>query len=122
MRGPPIESGTVKSYQDWSITAFADGQVNRSGGSWDERDHCRFVAFADDPQGPVAAVEAKIIDVRVACFAVPQPVQAEQDCQSSVLTVDAFGGEQEPSEFGAVESVALVGWTLGRRTYWAGLA
>ena len=70
VRGASIESGTVTSNQDWSVTAFADGQVNGPGGSRDERDYGRFVALADDPQCPVAAVESKIIDVGVACFAV----------------------------------------------------
>ena len=113
VRSAPIESGTVASHQDWLVTAFADGQVNGPGGSRDERDHRRLVALTGDPKGPVTAVEAKIINVGVACLADPEPVQAEQDCQSSMLTVDTFGREQEPSKFGAVEPVALGGMNFG---------
>ena len=85
----------------------ADGQVNRSGSSWDERDYGWFVALAGDRQGPVTAVKAKIIEVGVACLADPEPVHAKQDCQRGVLTVNAFRGEQEQSEFGADEPVTL---------------
>ena len=49
VRGAPIESGTITAYQDWSITPFADGQVNGPRGSRDERDYGWFVALADDP-------------------------------------------------------------------------
>ena len=71
VRGTPVESGAVTTRQDWSITPFTDGQVNGPGGTRDERDHRRLVALTDDPQRPVTSVKAKIIDVRVACFADP---------------------------------------------------
>ena len=74
VRGAPVESGTFTTYQDWSIASFSDGQVDVPGGSSDERDHRRLVAFADDAQCPVASVEAKVIDVGVACFADAKPV------------------------------------------------
>ena len=38
VRSTPIETGTVTTHQDWSIASLTDGQVNRPGGSWDERD------------------------------------------------------------------------------------
>ena len=34
----------------------------------------------------------------------------------------ALRGEQERGQLGAVQARALDGWTLGRRTYWAGFA
>ena len=113
MRSTPIKPGTVTTHQDWPITALTDSQIDGPCGTRDERDHRRLVALADDPQCPVTAVEAKIIDVRVACLADPEPVQTKQDRQSSVLTDNAFGSEQEPSKFGAVEPVALSGMNFG---------
>ena len=38
VRSTPVESGAVTSYQDWSLAAFADGQVHGPGGSWDEEE------------------------------------------------------------------------------------
>ena len=69
MRRAPIEPGTVTTHQDWPITSLTDGQGKCAGGTWDERDHGWLVALTDDPQRPVTSVKAKIIDVRVACFA-----------------------------------------------------
>ena len=71
VRGAPIEPGAVTTHQDWPIASLVDSQVNRPGSSWDERNHRWFVALTDDPQRPVTAVEAKIIDVGVACLADP---------------------------------------------------
>jgi hypothetical protein len=69
----------------------------------------------------MSAIETEVLDVRLTRFGDPQPVQPEQHRKGGVLAVDAFGGEQEPAELPTVQAATFAGWTLGRRTYWAGL-
>jgi hypothetical protein len=38
--GACVEALSVGTEQDWSAGAFADGEVDGSGGAWHERDHC----------------------------------------------------------------------------------
>jgi hypothetical protein len=52
--------------------ALANGEVDRAGGSWHERDGRRLVALADDPQRPMAPLEPEVLDVGGACLAHPQ--------------------------------------------------
>lgn len=67
--GAGVEALAVVSSQDRALGAFADRQVEGAAGSWDERDGRRFVAFADDPQGPVAAFGPEVFDVSSAGLA-----------------------------------------------------
>ena len=82
--GARVETGAVVAQQDRSLDPFADRQIERAGGAWDERDPGGPVALADDLQGAVAAFEAEVLDVGAAGFADPQPVQAEQHGQRGV--------------------------------------
>lgn len=107
MCGATIEALTVVAYQDRPFTPLADRKIDGACGTWDERDHCRLVAFAEDPECAVSSVEAEVADVGLAGFADPQPVEAEQHGESGSLVAELFGGEQEPAEFGAVQPVAL---------------
>ena len=43
----------------------------------------------------------------------PQPVEAEEDGEGGVITVEPFDGEQERPELGSVHPVAAVGMDLG---------
>jgi hypothetical protein len=42
MRGAPVEALAVSPAQDWSLAAFADGQVDGSRGAGNERDVAGF--------------------------------------------------------------------------------
>jgi len=47
-----------------SAGAFADGQVDRPGGAWGERDGDQLAALTQHGQGAVPALETEIVDVR----------------------------------------------------------
>lgn len=85
-------------------------------------DHSGLVALADDAQGAMPPLEAEVLDVGRARLAPPQAVEAQEHGQGGVGVVDPFGREQEPPEPARSRPRASLGWTLGRRTYWAGLA
>jgi len=72
--GAPVEALAVSAAQDRSFAAFADGEVDCPGCPGDVRDDGRLVAFAEDPQRPVAPIEAKVLDVGGACFADRRPL------------------------------------------------
>ena len=61
--------------------SLADGQVNGAGGARCERDGDDFAALASDDQGPVAALEAQVINVRAGGLRHAQPVEGEQGDQ-----------------------------------------
>jgi hypothetical protein len=61
--GAPVEAVAVAAPEDRPFVAFADGPVDRSRGSGDERDGGGLVALADDAQCAVAALEAEVLDV-----------------------------------------------------------
>ena len=107
MCGATVETLTVVAHQDRLFTPLADREIDGASGTWDERNHCRLVAFAEDPEGAVAAVEAQVADVGLAGFADPQPIEPEQHRESGALVPALFCCEQEPAEFGAVHPVAL---------------
>ena len=48
-------------------------------------------------------------------------MQSEEHGKSGMGVVDRPGGEKERPQLGAVKAAGVVGWTLGRGTYWAGL-
>ena len=63
VRCASVEALPVASLQDWALVSFADREVDRPGGAWDERDDCWFVALAEDPQGAVSAFKRQVFEV-----------------------------------------------------------
>src|SRR5688572_20587318 len=98
MGGAPVETCSVGAAQDSAVGALADGEIDGSCDPGWQGDGCRLVALADDGEGSVASFDAEVLDVGGARFADPQPVQAEQHGERSVVAVDALGGEQELAE------------------------
>ena len=78
------------------------------------------VALTKDAESAVAPVEAEIADIGVACLVNPKTVESEQHGQCCALVSEVFRREEEAPELGAVHPCPWLGWTLGRRTYWAG--
>ena len=108
-----VESLTVVAVQDRTLAALAEHEVDGAGYPWDEGDHRGLVALADDAERPVTTVEAQVLRVGRTGLAHPKPVQAEEHRQGGVVTVVAFGREQEGAEFSAVEATSLARVDLG---------
>jgi hypothetical protein len=114
---PSVQSLAVTAQEDGAGTPLADGDVDRPRRPRDERDDGRLVTLLYDAQGPVAPLEAEVLDVGCARLADPEDIQPEENGQSGVRGVEPLGGEEEGAELGAVQSSSVGGWTLGRRTY-----
>ena len=69
MSGSAVEPLAVVADEDRPLSPYTDREVNRARGSWDEWDHCRLVALAEDAQRAMPTVEAEIADIGVACLA-----------------------------------------------------
>jgi len=61
------------------------------------------------PQHAVAAFEPEVFDGGPTRLADSQPVQAERHCKGSLVAIEAFCGEQEHHELGALQTTRL-GW------------
>jgi hypothetical protein len=113
VRGAAVEAVAVSSVQDRAFVAFADGQVDGARRSWDERDGGGFVAFADDAKGAVTALDSEVFDVGGTRFADTEAIESKEHGEGGMVAVEAFGGEQEHAELGAVETACVVGMELG---------
>ena len=69
--GAPVETSAVASAKDRALDSFTDREVDGAAGARHQRNHRRFRVFTDDLQGPVAALEAEVLDVGGTCFADP---------------------------------------------------
>ena len=58
MGGALVQAISVVANQDPSFSAFADSEIDGSGGAGYQRDERGLVAFTDDPQHPVPSLEA----------------------------------------------------------------
>ena len=105
--GPAVQALPQGTAQDRSLRPPTHGQVDHPGGPGNKGDDCRLGALAHDPKGPVTSVEAQVLDVGAAGLAHPQSVEAQQDGESSMGVVEVLGGEEEPSELGAIKPPAL---------------
>jgi hypothetical protein len=47
--GAPVEAASVAAQKDRAVSAFADGEIDSTGGAGDQGDEGRLVALADDP-------------------------------------------------------------------------
>jgi len=59
----PVQPLTVGGQENRAFGALADGQVYRPGRARRQRDGDDFAALAGDRQGPVASVQAQVLDV-----------------------------------------------------------
>ena len=97
--GVAVHPLTVRPDEDRTMRAFADAQVDGSGGAWGERNRHLFAALAQDPQRAVAAFGGELLDVRAERLGDPQPVQCQQRCQGVILVGGQPRGDEEPAEF-----------------------
>ena len=74
----PVQPPPVCGEEERPVLAFAGGQVDRPGGARGERDGDDLAALAGDGQGPVAALQAQVLDISAGGLRDPQPVQREQ--------------------------------------------
>jgi hypothetical protein len=76
-----VQPSPVDSDEDGSVAAFADGQVNRTGGGRCERDGDHLATLGGDDQRAVAAFGAQALDVSAGCLRCSQAVQRKQGDQ-----------------------------------------
>jgi hypothetical protein len=66
-----VHALTVRSKEDRTVEAFADGEIDRSGGARCERDRDDLAVFAQDGEGAVPAFEAESVDIGAERFGDP---------------------------------------------------
>jgi hypothetical protein len=93
----PVQPPSVCGEEERPFGALADGQVDRAGGVRGERDGDDLAALAGDDQGPVAAFQAQVLDVRTGRLGHAQAVEREQGDQR------VLGGDQERAELVTVQ-------------------
>jgi hypothetical protein len=74
----PVQPPPVRCEEDRPVTAFVDGEVDRAGSVWCERDGDDLAALAGDDEGPVPALPSQVLDVRAGGLGDPEPIQGEQ--------------------------------------------
>jgi hypothetical protein len=99
-----VQPPPAGSEEDGSFAAFADGQVNRTGGARCERDGDDLAALSGDDQRAVAAFGAQALNIRTRRLRHPQPVQGKQGDKSVLGRRAEPGGDQEASELVAVQA------------------
>ena len=85
------------------IGALADGQVDRAGGTRGERHGDDLSALTGDHQGPVAALDPQVLDIRTDSFAHPQPVECQQRDQRMLARRSEAGRDQQRAELVAIQ-------------------
>jgi hypothetical protein len=70
----PVQATPVSGEQDRAAAAFAGNMVDRPGGARSERDGDDLAAFAGNRQGPVATLQAQVLDIGAGGFRDPQSV------------------------------------------------
>jgi hypothetical protein len=99
----PVQPAAIGGQEDWSLAAFADGQVERPGGPWCERDGGHLAALAGDDQGAVPAFDAQRLDVGAGDLGDPQPVEGKQGDQCVLGGHAEAGGDQQRAELVTVQ-------------------
>ena len=120
--GASVEALFVAAAKDRPIATFPDSQVDRASSPRDEGDRRRLVAHAHDAQRAVAAFEAEIPRCwwrTLRSLAVRSARAARQARAWSRSYCSAVNKNTPSSE--RSKPLVLVGWTCGRRTYWAGV-
>jgi hypothetical protein len=99
--------------QDRSFATLAEHEVDGAGHPGNQGDDGRLVALPDDPQRPMPSVKAEILGVGAAGFADPEPIEAQEHRQGSMVAVIALGREEEGAQFTPVQSSAFARVNLG---------
>ena len=60
------------------LRSVPDGQVDRTGGPWCQRDGHHLAVLTGDVESPVPALQAQVLDIGAGGLRYPQPVQREQ--------------------------------------------
>ncbi len=115
----PVQPPAIGGQEDRSVAALTDGQVDRPGGAWRERDGDDLAALAGDHQGAVPALDAQALNAGAGRLGNPQPVQSEQGDQRMLGRRAEPRSHQDRTEFIAVQPgrVRLVvqAWTADMR-------
>jgi hypothetical protein len=74
----PVQQPPVRGEENRAVAAFPGRRVDRPGSAGSERDGDDLAALAGDRQGPVAALQAQLLDVSAGGLRDPQPVQREK--------------------------------------------
>jgi hypothetical protein len=90
----PVQPTAVRGQEHRPVRALADGQVDRPGGAWRQRDSDHLAALAGDSQRPVPALLAELLDVSAGGLGDPQPVQREQRDKRVLTRRTDPGGDQ----------------------------
>ena len=99
----PVQPPPVGGQEHRPVGALADGQVDRPGGPWRQRDGHDLAALAGDGQRPVPALQAQVLDVSASRLGDPQPVQREQRDQRMLGRRAEPGGHQQRAELVTVQ-------------------
>ena len=100
----PVQPPAIGGQEDRPVTALTDGQVDRPRRARRQRDGHDLSAFASDGQRPVATFGAQRLDAGAGGLRNPQPIQGEQADQRVLSRRTEPGGNQEATEFVAVQS------------------
>jgi len=99
----PVQPSPVRGQEHRAAGPFPDGQVDRAGGARRQRDGDDLAALAGDRQGPVAALEAQVLDVGAGGLGDPQAVEREQGDQRMLGRRAEPGGNEQGAELVAVQ-------------------
>jgi hypothetical protein len=100
----PVQPFPVRGGEQRSFGALADGQVDGAGGTRSERDGDDPAALASDDRGPVAALEAQVLDVRANGLEDPKAVEREQGDQRVLGRRPEPCSDQQGTDLVAVQS------------------
>src|SRR6266536_1982635 len=98
-----VQPTAVRGQEDRSLTAFADGQVDRPRGAGCERDGDDLAALAGDDKRPVPALDAQVLDVGAGGFGDLQPVERQQGNQCVLAGRAQPGGNQQGAQLVTVQ-------------------
>jgi hypothetical protein len=100
----PVQPPPVAREEERPLGALADRQLNRPGGTRGKGDGDDLAALAGDDQGPMAAFQAQVLDVRADGLRYAQPVEREQGDQGVLGGRPESGSDEEGAELVAVQS------------------
>jgi hypothetical protein len=99
-----VEAQPVTPDEDRTFAAFTEDKIDGAGGARRERHGDGLAALTHDDQGAVAALESQAFDVGTDRFRDSQPVQRQQRDQRVVTGASQSGGDEDRSDFVAVQA------------------
>jgi hypothetical protein len=85
--GVPVHPLPVRAPEDRPVEAFADGQVNRSGGARRERDGDQLAALTQHGQGAVPTFQPEVVDVDPSASEMRSPLIANSEINACSAAV-----------------------------------